>query len=821
MKLVIVESPAKCSKIQSFLGDGYKVHATMGHIRALDTTLDSVGIERGWDPHYVELSSKKDAIQKLRNAAKGCSSVLLASDDDREGEGIAWHVCFVLKLNPATTQRIVFHEITKTAILAAVAHPRLLDMNKVNAQQARAMLDLLVGFTISKVLWNRVAPKLSAGRCQTPALRLVVERDAEVENHTSSAFWKLRGEFRAKSLVFEAQAAVELETQPQAYAILEKVRNNTAATITSVKISVSTSNPPKPFITSTLQQEASSIHGLSPKATMQAAQKLYEAGHITYMRTDNAVLSTEAATAIRAYITETHGESYLGPEGAHVAGGEEPPVPPAAGGAKKRTTKKSGGAAAPAAAPAAPEAQAAHEAIRPTHPEEPEPLISDATQKTVYKLIWKRSIQCQMAASLTDVRKVTLTLDADPATVWSAEQTKTQFAGWRILERSDPARVAESEAQYIVGTSELTNGTKLTWTTLHADEQFTKPKGRYTEASLIAELEKRGIGRPSTFATLVSTIVDREYVEKTNVEGKTQDSRHYTLKPSAWPPSLTTEKHKLGAEKNKLRSTALGRSVSDFLGREFSDLFNYEFTAAMEADLDSIAKGEKPWKSLLQTTWDTYKDRYAAMSVGGATAKAAKERELGPGLKVILSRKGPLFVQEASAAAGAGSKAKPKAKFAPLPASVTFESATAEDAVAAFSAAATAAEGTLLGSLEGTPIYQKTGPYGPYVQCGDTRMPLRGEYDLDSICEKLKAKISFAAASTDLSGASAPYNRVVGEYTIKRGPYGLYFYKHALKRVTFVKFPATLNPDTVTVADLNPVYSDGIKKKGKFVKKSE
>jgi DNA topoisomerase I len=816
VKLMIVESPAKCSKIQSFLGDGYKVIATMGHIRKLDETLDSVGITKNWEPTYVEISTKKDAISKLRTAAKGVEEVLLSSDDDYEGEAIAMHICFLLKLNPATTPRVVFHEITKTAITNAVAHPRVINLNKFHAQQARAMLDLLVGFTISKVLWNRVAPKLSAGRCQTPALRLVVERDAEVENHTSSAFWKLRGEFRAKSLVFEAQANNDLETQPQAYAILEKVKTNTSATITSVKTSVSTSNAPKPFITSTLQQEASSSHGLSPKSTMQAAQKLYEAGHITYMRTDNAVLSNEAATAIRAYITETRGEAYLGPEGAYVAssGAEETP----AAGVAKKGKKKSGGAAAPAEA-AAP--QAAHEAIRPTHPEEPEPLISDATQKTVYRLIWKRAIQCQMAASLTDVRKVTLSLDADSSNVWSAEQTKIQFAGWRALERNDPARVAEAETQYAVGTSELINGAKLTWTKLHADEQFTKPKGRYTEASLIAELEKRGIGRPSTFATLVSTIVDREYVEKTNVEGKTQDSRHYTLKPAVWPPTLTTEKHKLGAEKNKLRSTALGRSVSDFLGREFSDLFNYEFTAGMEADLDSIAKGEKPWKSLLQTTWDTYKDRYAAMSVGGAATKAAKERELGPGLKVILSRKGPLFVQEAPAAAGAGSKANPKAKFAALPASVTYESATAEDAAAAFTAAATAAEGILLGSLEGTPIYQKTGPYGPYVQCGDTRMPLRGEYDLDSICEKLKAKISFAAASTDLSGASAPYNRVVGEYTIKRGPYGLYFYKHGLKNVKFVKFPAALNPDAVTVADLNPVYSNGINKKGKFVKKSD
>lgn len=816
--LVIVESPAKCSKIQSFLGDGYKVHATMGHIRALDETLDSVGIERGWEPRYVELTSKKDAISKLRTAAKGCAQVLLASDDDREGEGIAWHVCFILKLNPATTQRIVFHEITKTAILNAVAHPRTLDMNKVNAQQARAMLDLLVGFTISKVLWNRVAPKLSAGRCQTPALRLVVERDAEVENHSSTAYWKLHGSFKAKTLSFDASVPTEFPTQSDVYAVLEKVRSNTAATVNSVKVSVSTSNPPKPFITSTLQQEASSLHGLSPKTTMQAAQKLYEAGHITYMRTDNAVLSEEAATAIRAYITTAHGETYLGPAGAHVAstaaGGAGAPIDKTAEPSKK--TKKSKKAST-TETPAAPEAQAAHEAIRPTHPEEPEPLISDSTQKTVYRLIWKRAIQCQMAAALTDVRKVTLTLDADPTIVWNAEQTKVAFPGWRALERQDPERTAKEATEYTVGASELTEGAAITWTSLTADEQFTKPKGRYTEASLIAELEKRGIGRPSTFATLVSTIVDRDYVEKTNVEGKVQDSRHYTLKPAVWPPVLKTESHKLGAEKNKLRSTALGRSVSEFLAREYSDLFNYEFTAAMEGDLDSIARGVKPWKSLLQSTWDTYKDRYASMSTGGAAAKAAKERVLADGVKVIMSKKGPLFVRDPPP----GSPKTAKATFAPLPAPVAFESATAADAEAAFNAAKEAAQGKLLGTLEGTPIYQKTGPYGPYVECGGTRMPLRGTFELDEICEKLKAKISFATASTDVSGAAAPYNRVIGEYTIKRGPYGLYFYKHALKQVKFVKFPATLNPDTVTVADLNPVYSDGIKKKGRFVKKSD
>jgi DNA topoisomerase-1 len=817
MKLVIVESPAKCAKIQGFLGDGYKVQATMGHIRALDETLDSVGIDRGWEPTYKEIATKRDAITKLRAAAKGCE-VILASDDDREGEGIAWHVCFILKLNPATTQRIVFHEITKPAILAAVAHPRTLDLHKVNAQQARAMLDLLVGFTISKVLWNRVAPKLSAGRCQTPALRLVVERDAEVENHRAAAYWRLRGTFKASSyLMLEAQAADDLNTQDEATTILQKVHKNTRTTIASVKESVSISNPPKPLITSTLQQEASSAHGLSPKVTMQAAQKLYEAGHITYMRTDNAVLSQEAAMAIRAYIETTHGAEYLGPLGTHtiVAAAEGKVVEADAKAPKKKTAKK-----AAKDTPAAPEAQAAHEAIRPTHPEEPEPLIADPTQKTVYRLIWRRATQCQMNAAQTDVRKVTLELDADKGRAWNTEQTKTKFLGWRALENQNAERAAADEAAWAAGTAVLKKDALLNWTSLAADEQFTKPKGRYTEASLIAELEKRGIGRPSTFATLVSTIIDRDYVEKTNVEGKAQDSHHYTLSPNSWPPALKKESHKVGAEKNKLRSTPLGRSVSDFLGREYSDLFNYEFTAGMEQSLDDISKGTKPWKSLLQETWDTYKERYAEQSKGGAAAKAAKERELAPGVKIILSRKGPLFVKDPPE----GSPKTTKVTFAAVPPTLAFEDATAADAETAFAGAAEARAGELLGDLDGAEIRKKKGPYGYYAECKGYRIPLKeGDDELGRIKERFVAKISLATGTaTDVSGASVTaYDRKVGDFTIKRGPYGLYFFKHTLKRATFVKFPPAADPDKTTVADLSAYYSDGInkKKRGGWAKK--
>lgn len=799
MKLVIVESPAKCSKIQGYLGDGYRVQATMGHIRALEESLSSIGIDRGWEPKYVDLATKKDAIAKLRTAAKG-AEVILATDDDREGEGIAWHVCVLLNLNPITTPRIVFHEITAPAIRAAVADPRRLDMNKVSAQQARSMLDLLVGFTISKVLWNRVAPKLSAGRCQTPALRLVAERDAEVERHKAQAFWKLHGEWKHASTTLRPLTATtaDVETEAAASRILNAVYAKPNSKILTVKETVSTSQPPKPFITSTLQQEASASHGLSPKTTMQAAQKLYEAGHITYMRTDNPQIATEAAETIRAYITTNYGKEYVGVAGQHILNAEAPKPTPT-------KTKKT------AAVAELPAAQAAHEAIRPTHPENPTPDISDAIQRTVYNLIWRRTTQCQMSPALTDVRRAQLCIEADSTRIWTAEQTKVAFYGWRRLERHNVEEAEADTQSWAAWTQLLVVGTALLWTQLAADETFTKPKGRYTEASLIAELEHRGIGRPSTFASLVSTIVDREYVEKTNVDGKTQDSTHLQIVPHQWPPTSSTTSHKVGAEKNKLRSTALGRSVIDFLTREYNDLFNYDFTAAMERDLDGIARGTKPWKSLLQETWDTYKDRYATMSAGSSTAsKAARERILAPGVKVILSRKGPLFVRDPPPTAPKTTKAT----FAPLPSSTTFETATAEEAETAFTTAAESRIGELLGMLDTTEIRKKKGPYGSYAECGTTRVPLKGGESLEDIQEKLKAKISFATTET-------AYSRSLGDFTIKRGPYGLYFYKHTLKRVSFIKFPPTHNPDTVTIADLTGLYSAGLAKKRRpFAKKT-
>jgi len=497
------------------------------------------------------------------------------------------------------------------------------------------------------------------------------------------------------------------------------------------------------------------------------------------MRTDNPAIAQEAALAIRALVTTNHGQNYVGSPGQHTIGVE--PIKPV----KKKKEE------------ALPAAQAAHEAIRPTHPEVADVQVDDATQNTVYKLIWRRAFQSQMSPSTTDVRKAVIQIDADTMTQYVAEQTKSNFLGWRILENINKQEAEKDVIHWGLWTPHLLQDVKLLWQLLKADEAFTKPKGRYTEASLISDLEKRGIGRPSTFASLVTTILDREYVEKTNVEGRTQDTKHHSIVPQVWPPTTKKEAHKVGAEKNKVRSTALGRSVTEFLTKEYHDLFNYEFTASMERDLDMIAMGEKPWKSLLQTTWDTYKERYQkTINEAPTVARSAKERILAPGLKVILSKKGPLFVKDPVPPAE-------KATFASLPASKTFDTVTLEDAVAAYSAVTEAREGELLGTYDDQEIRKKKGPYGYYVVCGAISINLKTDLSFEEIVEAIQAK----------EEAGPAYSRVVGEFTIKRGQYGLYFFKHGLKKVSFVSLPAAVDPDKVTLKDLQGLYSDGLEKK--------
>jgi DNA topoisomerase-1 len=788
-KLLIVESPAKCKKIQGFLGADWRVQATMGHIRALSEDLTAIGFDaakgktQAWSPTYESIAAKKEAIASLRRAAKD-ATVYLGADDDREGEAIAWHTCMILGLDPATTPRVVFHEITEPALLQAVGSPGRIDMNKFNAQQARTMLDMLIGFTLSPCLWRSVGYKagLSAGRCQTPALRIIYDRDRAIEAHTATFSWAVRCN-SAQELLWSA--VENCKTEAEATALLTSLAGQPkpkTLTITDRKERIATSQPPKPFITSSLQQEASNRLSMNPKVTMKAAQTLYEAGHITYMRTDNAILSQEAIDAASAVVTAKWGASYLGT----VAPGE---------GVKKKVVKKVKAAAAATKPEAAkPETsvapQQAHEAIRPTHMEVETVPEMTAQEQRLYALIWARTLQSVMAPETRDVVGLTArpTGLTDPAleTEWS----QTRFAGWRILDAERKAEEEAAAAATFVGRATLTKDQQLPWLTFTAVEVRTNPRPRYTEASLIQELEHKGIGRPSTYATLVETVMDRGYVEKATVAATPVTVKGLELKVTASAPKPTTKTERAGGEKDKLRTTPLGRTVIEWLLSQFGDVIDYDFTASMEAQLDEVSKGARPWASVLQETWTAYADRYAsimsAAPTGGPGAGANKS-DFGDGYKMVVSKKGPLFVLEVEGQ---------KTRFATVPGHLSIQTATRADAEAAFAATATA--GDSLGDLEGKPVIRKKGPYGHYVSWNGLSLNCKEDEPLADLIPRLLAKGKPAADAVD---------HVVGPYKIKRGPYGLYMFKTGgTKKPTFVGIPEATPWATLTVESADQIY---------------
>ena len=600
--LLIVESPAKCSKIQGFLGPGWRVIATMGHIRALDESLDAVGLERDFEPRYQFLKDKAKAIAQIKEAAAKASTIYLASDDDREGEAISYSVAVLLKLNTSTTPRAVFHEITGAAVKAAVANPRRLDMNRVNAQQARAVLDMMVGFTISPLLWKYVGPALSAGRCQTPALRIVVEQEKAITDFATSTAWKIKGKWATKSLSFEANMVEDLEDQESAENYLENIHADTEGRVTEAATRPTTESPPKPLITSTLQQEASAAMGIQPKSAMRIAQRLYEAGHITYMRTDSAVLSEEARLAAEAWVREAFGQEYVGAAAKGVVA--------AAAATKKTVTKttRKEDATTPA--------QEAHEAIRPTHVDVRDlPADEDwSTQdRKIYKLIWNRAVQSVMAAARGESRTIDFLAKADPMEFfWKAQWKRQLFAGWRRIGSAatnldaddDVEQEKEAAEEAWAAAAALDVDSIIHWTQLETWPHTTKPPSRYTEATLVRELERRGIGRPSTFAALVGTLMDKNYAQKGDTPAKEVEILHLRLDACGqWPMTPFQEKKRIGGEKQKLVPTALGRSVLEFCVREFGNLFEYAFTREMETRLDLIAEGTQPWKALCKDTW--------------------------------------------------------------------------------------------------------------------------------------------------------------------------------------------------------------------------
>jgi DNA topoisomerase-1 len=586
MNLVIVESPAKTSKIQGFLGTGWKVLASMGHIRALVEDLKTLHIEDGFKPEYEFMKEKAKTISQLKEAAKSATTIYLASDDDREGEAISYSVAIALKLNVLTNPRIVFHEITKSAVLKAIEKPRTINMDRVNSQQARAVLDLMVGFTISPLLWRFVGPSLSAGRCQTPALRIIVERETEIENFKSDVAWEVKGSWYSGKTSFSGKMVDTLESEEDAINYFENIHILHNASITNVITKPTTHNPPLPLITSSLQQEASALYGSNPKSTMRAAQKLYEDGHITYMRTDCVNMSEEAINEAKKQVQTIYGNDYVGIMGFKKSKGDQ-------------------------------KTQDAHECIRPTHFDYT--VLSGnytSQEKSIYSLIYKRALQSVMSSAKGDERKIQWMIDNDPSEfIWESIWKRTTFQGWKIVGQSETNldEKEEEETQSWNTSETLATGKKISWKSLEAEEKIYNPPSRYNEATLVRELEKKGIGRPSTFASLVSAIVDKNYVETKSEETKNIELKRLTLTPDIWPCKKDLFTKKVSGQKQKMFPTILGKQVYDFCIKEFKELFDYGFTKQMEDRLDLVEKGSEEWRKLCIDTYSSYKDKYQTL----------------------------------------------------------------------------------------------------------------------------------------------------------------------------------------------------------------
>jgi DNA topoisomerase-1 len=701
--LVIVESPAKKKIIQGFLGKDFVVESSIGHIRDLPKKGGmAIDIENGFAPNYVISEDKTKVVSHLKSVAKKAETVWLATDEDREGEAIAWHLTEALKLDAKTTKRIVFHEITKKAITKAVENPRVLDLNLVNAQQARRVLDRLVGFELSPVLWRKVKQGLSAGRVQSVAVRLIVERENDITNFTPVSSYKVVAFFiNMDGKVVRAELPQRFKVNEDAYAFMEKCKDATFS-VESLEQKPAKKSPTAPFTTSTLQQEASRKLGFSVSQTMMVAQKLYEAGTITYMRTDSVNLSNDALDAAEKVIGSLYGDEF----------------------SKRRVyTGKSKGA------------QEAHEAIRPSYMEN-KTVDGDSSHQRLYDLIWKRTISSQMADAQFD--RTTVKIDiSNTSEQFVAKGEVITFEGFMkvYLEGKDD----ENEEQKGM-LPKLEVGEVLGLSEAVASEQFSRPPARYAEASLVKKMEELGIGRPSTYAATITTIQKRGYIEKENRDGFDRVSQMIELKDGNL---IKYEKISItGAENKKLFPTDVGIVVTDFLVEHFSDVMEYSFTASVETEFDEIAEGKKVWNEMIASFYGGFKEK--VVDVIGNVGKASGERELGndpaSGEKVF-ARIGPFgpMVQMGEKQEDEGA---PKPKFASLLKGQTIQTITLDEAMDLFKLPRT------VGEWEGKEVVASVGRFGPYLRYDgkftsikktDEEEPL--SISLDRSIELIKIKI--------------------------------------------------------------------------------
>ena len=667
--LVIVESPAKAKTIEKFLGKDFKVMSSYGHIRDLKKKEISIDL-KNLEPEYEIPEEKRRIVSELKNNAKKAKKVWLASDEDREGEAISWHLCEVLGLDEKNTNRIVFHEITKNAILEAIEHPRHLDMNLANAQQARRMLDRLVGFSLSPVLWRKVKPQLSAGRVQSVAVRLIVEREREIQAFKPEEYFRVTAVFMIDGQEVKAELDQRFSKHAEALAFLEKCKD-AKFTISSVQKKPTKRTPAPPFTTSTLQQEAARKLGFTVSQTMMVAQRLYENGHITYMRTDSVNLSSLCIGTAKSAVTELYGKDYSK--------------------SRNYTTHSKG-------------AQEAHEAIRPSYMEHPT-IQGSSQEKRLYELIWKRTIATQMADAEIEKTTVNISLSNTKEQFIATGETVIFDGFLKVYRESLADDEVENDDNISAMPTTMKKGMAIEAKDIVSTQKYSQSPLRYTEASLVHKLEELGIGRPSTYAPTISTIQQREYVVKGDKKG---EERRYTIDTlSNGKISSQNKKELTGNEKGKLMPTDIGMVVNDFLMEYFPTIMDYNFTANVEEEFDSIADGKMDWHKMLKSFYKDFEPTVENTMKARSEHKAGErvlgeEPETHKPVMVKIGRYGPL-VQIGSA------DDKDKPRFAQLPKDKSLETITLEEALELFRLPRT------IGKHGGANVTIGAGRFGPYV----------------------------------------------------------------------------------------------------------
>lgn len=759
-KLVICESPGKIKKIQGYLGKDYVVKASVGHIRELKKGKDGIDKKNGFEPSYIVSADKKDVVKELKELSKKCDEVILAGDYDLEGEAISWHVAEVLGLNIKKTKRIIFKEITEKALNEAINNPTTLNMNMVNAQQARRVLDRLVGFDLSPLLWKKIKPNLSAGRVQSVALRILVDREKEHKSFDSTSEYKIMAIFTlsksGKKHKVKAVLNKRFKEFKEAEEFMKRVIESTYK-VASVETKPGKRSSPAPFTTSSLQQEASKKFGFPVDRTMRVAQSLYEQGHISYHRTDSVNLSEESVNAATHFIVGAYGQKYSNP--------------------KKFKNKNAS-------------AQEAHEAIRPTH-FETETVVSGTDEMKLYELIWKRAVASQMSDAALD--KTTIEIECSKSKskeMFIAKGEVITFDGFlKLYTDQTDEEEGEGDKDENGVLPKMDKGQELDLEQMDGVEVYSKPAARYNEASLVKRLEELGIGRPSTYAAIISTIQKREYVEKKDLPAKSRTVKNLTIKNDKLTVNELDEK--FGAEKGKMIPTEIGIMVCDYLVQNFPDIMDYKFTAGVEEKLDTISEGSTEWKDMLSDFYKPFEKKVKA-ALGDETK--TNERLVGtdPDTKrniyARFGKFGPMVQL--------GDKGEEEIKYAKIPEGKEVGSITLKEALDLLKWPRN------LGEYKSKPVTVAIGRFGPYIKYNEKFIGLSDTgYDPEKITLKEAKEVIDEKSSAIKSGTLKEF----GQIKVLDGKYGPYI---KFKDKNY-KIPANYDVENLTKADCEEIIGNG------------